>query len=211
MYTYFIKRLIDIISSIFLLGLLFPILLLIACVILIDIKEIPLFFQKRPGKNERIFTIIKFKTMKTQSEENEELLSDGRRISCSGRFLRKYSLDELSELWNILKGEMSFVGPRPLLIRYLPYYSPTEKKRHNVRPGMTGLAQVSGRNFLNWDKRLDLDAEYVENISFSLDVKIIIKTFFQLFHASGVSVNPDDAEGYLDEERAESFRPDYTD
>ena len=201
MYVYFIKRLIDIISGIFLSGLLFPIFLFIACGILIDMKEFPFFFQKRPGKNERIFTLIKFKTMKTQIDVNGKLLPDGKRISRTGRFLRKYSLDELPELWNVLKGDMSLVGPRPLLIRYLPYYSEAEKKRHDVRPGITGLAQVSGRNFLSWNNRLASDAEYVENISFSLDVKIILKTFFQLFCASGVSVNPDDAESYLDEER----------
>jgi len=204
MYILFFKRLIDIISSIFLLVLSVPILLFIACGIWINIKEFPVFFQKRPGKNERIFTIIKFKTMKMQLTENGELLPDGERLSGFGYFLRKYSFDELPELWNVLKGDMSLVGPRPLLVQYLPYYSESEKKRHDIRPGITGLAQVSGRNFLNWDKRLALDVEYVENISFSLDIKIIIKTFFQVFRASGVSVNPDDAETYLDEERGKT-------
>ena len=202
MYVRFIKRFIDLTVSIFLSGLLLPILPVIACLIWIDIKESPFFRQKRPGKNERIFTLLKFKTMETKTTKDGTLLPDGERISRSGRFLRKYSLDELPELWNIIKGDMSLVGPRPLLIRYLPYYSETEKKRHDIRPGITGPAQVSGRNFLNWDKRLALDVEYVENISFSSDLKIIIKTFFQLFRAEGVSVNPDEAESYLDEERS---------
>jgi len=201
MYDAFLKRLMDIVLSfIFLCGL-FPVLLLVMIAVLGDTGECPFFFQKRPGKNERIFTIVKFKTMKTVFDQNGNVLPDRDRMTPFGRFLRKYSLDELPELWNVLTGKMSLVGPRPLLERYLPYYTETEKKRHCIRPGITGAAQISGRNLLDWDKRLALDVEYVDRISFRTDVRILAATFLRVFRATGVSVDPDEAELYLDEWR----------
>lgn len=202
MYKAFFKRFIDFFGSIIFIVILFPILFLLAMVLFFDLREVPLFVQKRPGKNEKIFSIVKFKTMKTCFEADGKLMKDNFRITGIGAFLRKYSIDELPELWNVLKGDMSFVGPRPLLVQYLPYYKESEKKRHSVRPGITGLAQISGRNYLTWDKRLTLDVKYVENISFLLDMNICLKTFFRVFRAKGVAVDPDVAESYLNEERS---------
>ncbi len=195
------KRLLDIAFSFFLLVLLFPFLLTIAIVITFTMSEFPLFLQKRPGKNEKIFTLVKFKTMRNTQDKNSNILPDKERLTPLGSFLRKYSLDELPELWNVLCGDMSFVGPRPLLIQYLPFYTKIEKKRHAIRPGITGLAQISGRNYLEWNKRLSLDVEYVDNLSFSLDLKIIEATIRQVFKASGVAVNSEIVEPYLDEIR----------
>lgn len=158
----------------------------------------PVFFsQKRPGKDERIFKMYKFRTMTNEKDKFGNLLSDGKRITKFGSFLRKTSLDELPELINVIKGDMSLIGPRPLLIEYLPYYSNEEKKRHNVRPGITGLAQVSGRNFLDWDRRLALDIKYIEKLSFKLDVNIFLRTINVVLSSKDVSVNSDDAEPSL--------------
>ena len=147
----------------------------------------PFFTQDRPGKDEKIFKLIKFRSMSNKKDKDGSLLPDKERITGYGEFIRKTSLDELPELINILKGDMSIVGPRPLLIKYLPYYTDKEKIRHTVRPGLTGLAQISGRNNLDWDPRLALDVEYVENLSFANDVRIIINTIFKVFKREDVA------------------------
>ena len=147
----------------------------------------PVFFtQERPGRNAIPFKMIKFRTMTNERDSSGNLLADQLRITSLGRFIRKASLDELPELCNVLKGEMSIVGPRPLLLKYLPYYSERENKRHHVRPGITGLAQVNGRNLLTWDKRLEMDVQYVENLSFWLDMKIIILTIVNVIRQRDV-------------------------
>ncbi|MBP1934978.1 lipopolysaccharide/colanic/teichoic acid biosynthesis glycosyltransferase [Ammoniphilus resinae] len=161
--------------------------------------------QKRPGLNEKIFTMYKFRTMTDERDENGELLPDSVRLTKFGRFLRSTSLDELPELFNILKGDMSVVGPRPLIIRYLPFYTENEKLRHSVRPGLSGLAQISGRNHLNWEERLATDIEYVTNISFYLDIKIILKTIIKAFKREGVVVIDKAPLKDLDVERRNSF------
>ena len=152
----------------------------------------PFFYQLRPGKGERIFRIIKFKTMNDRCDANGQLLPDAERLTKIGAFVRKTSLDEIPQLLNVLKGDMSLIGPRPLLVKYLPYYSKREQLRHTVRPGITGLAQVNGRNKLNWDDRLELDAQYVENLSFLLDIKILFRTIINVLLRKDIAV------GYID-------------
>ena len=160
------KRLFDIFFSIFLLVILSPLLILIAILVWIFIGQPVLFSQARPGLNEKLFTLVKFRTMTNEKDSNGVLLEDSLRLKKFGKFLRSTSLDELPELWNILKGEMSFVGPRPLLVEYLPLYNDYQKRRHKVRPGITGWAQVNGRNSISWNERFKLDVWYVENQSF---------------------------------------------
>lgn len=181
MYRNYIKRILDVILSMIALVCLSPIILILwLCLTIANKGASAFFYQERPGKNEKIFKIYKFKSMTDECDKNGFLLPDVQRLTNIGRFIRKTSLDELPQLWNVFKGKMSFVGPRPLLIRYLPYYTPTEKLRHSVRPGITGLAQISGRNNLCWDKKLEYDVEYASNVSFILDSKIIYKTKMQL-------------------------------
>jgi lipopolysaccharide/colanic/teichoic acid biosynthesis glycosyltransferase len=174
--TSIIKRVMDIVVSIFGLFFLFPLYILILLVIKLRSSGPILFLQKRAGIDGKPFIIYKFRTMTNDHDENGDLLPDEQRITRLGRFLRRTSLDELPELWNVLKGDMSLVGPRPLLLEYLPYYTDREHKRHTIRPGITGLAQVSGRNQLGWDKRLELDVKYVEEYSLWLDMQILLKT-----------------------------------
>lgn len=176
MYQRYIKRLLDIILSGAALIVLSPILLLVAVLVRVKLGSPVIFHQKRPGKNEKIFTLCKFRTMTDAKDSEGNLLPDSVRLTKFGKLLRAMSLDELPELWNILKGDMSIIGPRPLLVSYLPYYSEREKLRHSVRPGLTGLAQVSGRNFIDWDKRLEKDVEYVENLTFMMDMKVLALT-----------------------------------
>ncbi|ULG74952.1 sugar transferase [Macrococcus brunensis] len=176
MYANFLKRPLGLLISLLLLIMLWPVMLIISILVLKYHGRPILFKQKRPGKNGKIFNMYKFRTMTNEKDKEGNLLPDEQRLTTFGTMLRRTSLDELPELFNIVKGEMSFVGPRPLLIKYLPYYSDIESRRHDVRPGLTGLAQVNGRNLLSWDKRLMLDVEYVENISFSNDLKILLKT-----------------------------------
>ena len=164
-----------------------PILLVLIIVGAISMKGNPFFIQERPGKNENIFKLIKFRTMTCEKDNMGKLLPDNKRLTKYGRFLRSTSLDELPELINILKGDMSIVGPRPLLPEYLPYYTEIEKHRHDVRPGLTGLAQVSGRNSLSWEERFQLDLCYVESIKFSNDVKIILDTVKKVLIRDGIS------------------------
>lgn len=197
----FIKRFLDILFSLFLLVILSPVFIVLFILIRIKIGS-PIFFrQKRPGKDEEIFELIKFRSMTNEKDENGNLLPDRDRLTKFGKFLRKSSLDELPELWCILKGDMSFVGPRPLSQYYLPYYTEEESIRHNVRPGLTGLAQINGRNKLDWDERLKLDIEYVKTLSFINDVKIFLKTFVKVFKGSDVVVSGTGKVGNLDEIR----------
>ncbi len=185
-YAKYIKRVLDFLLSTIALIILSPIILLLTMIGSIAVKGNPFFTQDRPGLNEKVFKLIKFRTMTNEKDENGEFLPDDIRIIPYGRFLRKTSLDELPELINIWKGNMAIVGPRPLLIRYLPYYTDGEKKRHSVRPGLTGLAQISGRNVLAWDSRLALDVEYVEHITFLGDLKIILKTVVKVIKREDV-------------------------
>lgn len=191
MYKKFFKRIID--FSLALIGLivLFPVGLIVYIVLLFVNKGNPFFYQKRPGKNEKVFSIIKFKSMTDKKDENGKLLPDADRVTKFGTFIRKTSLDEIPQLINILKGDMSLIGPRPLRVYYLPYYTEKEKIRHSIRPGITGLAQISGRNLLSWDDKLAKDVEYVENLSFINDVVIFFKTIRKVFVYNNTVFDPD--------------------
>lgn len=203
MYRRVVKRLIDILLSGVGLIVLSPVYLIVAVLVRVKLGSPVIFHQERPGYHEKIFTLCKFRTMTDARDEHGELLPDPVRLTKLGRLLRKTSLDELPELWNIFKGDMSLIGPRPLLVSYLPWYTEREKKRHSVRPGLTGLAQVSGRNFIEWDKRLEKDVEYVEHISFLLDLRILWRTVMVVFAKSDeVAEVTDDVEGNLAEIRA---------
>lgn len=197
MYNRYIKRLLDILISFIGIIVLFPMFCILMVLVRVKLGSPVIFRQRRPGKNEDIFTLYKFRTMTNQRDKFGKLLPDAERITKFGSGLRRSSLDELPELWNILKGDMSLVGPRPLLIEYLPYYSNREKLRHSVRPGLTGLAQVSGRNFINWDDRLALDVKYVEELTFKNDLKIILRTFMLVINREDIADDTDKVEGNL--------------
>lgn len=196
-YRHCIKRILDIIISGIALLLLSPVFLVLAILVRTKLGSPVIFHQERPGYREKIFTLCKFRTMTDERDENGELLPDARRLTPFGSFLRKTSLDELPELWNIFKGDMSLIGPRPLLVGYLPYYTERERLRHTVRPGLTGLSQVSGRNFLGWDERLAKDVEYVEHLNFLMDVKVFFQTIAVVFRSDDVSVDSEAVECYL--------------
>ncbi|MED1468854.1 sugar transferase [Bacillus salipaludis] len=185
------KRLFDISFGSFLLCLFSPIMLGVAIVVKVKLGSPILFKQKRVGYHERIFTLLKFRTMTDEKDEDGNDLPDSRRLTKVGLLIRRLSLDELPQLLNVVKGDMSLVGPRPLLVRYLPYYSLKERKRHTVRPGITGYAQVEGRNELDWNTRLALDVKYVENYSLLLDLKIILKTIIKTLKREGIANVPD--------------------
>lgn len=187
MYRKYVKRFLDIILAIIAIVITLPIFLLTGILVLIFLGKPAIFRQKRPGKDEKIFTMYKFRTMTKGKNHNGEMLPDELRLTKFGKFLRKTSLDEIPEFINILKGDMSFVGPRPLLIEYLPYYTKEEHHRHDVRPGLTGLAQVSGRNLLNWNDRFKKDIEYVYNLSFLFDLKIAFKTIYKVIKREGIN------------------------
>ena len=187
MYKNFLKRLIDFTLSLLAVIFLSPLLLLLMIVGFIEMSGNPFFTQQRPGKNEKIFKLIKFRTMNNKKDKFGNLLPDEVRLTKYGKFLRSTSLDELPELFNILKGDMSIVGPRPLLVKYLPYYNAEEKHRHDAVPGLTGLAQVSGRNALSWEDKFALDLKYVSNITFCGDIKIILQTVGKVFKREGIS------------------------
>lgn len=175
----------------FLLLILFsPIILIITILLLIANRGRPFFLQERPGKNEKIFRIVKFKTMNDKKDESGQLLSDKERITPIGQFIRRTSLDELPQLFNILSGDMSFIGPRPLFVKYLSFYNNFEKRRHNVKPGITGLSQINGRNIILWEDRIKLDIEYVDNLSFTMDVKILIKTIINVIKRKDILAIP---------------------
>lgn len=181
-----IKRILDFALSSFALLLFSPVFMILTVVGVFAVKGNPFFVQERPGLQEKIFKLIKFRTMSNERDEAGNLLPDEMRLNSYGRFLRATSLDELPELLNIWKGDMAIVGPRPLLTRYLPFYTETERKRHTVRPGLTGLAQISGRNALAWDSRLALDVKYAEHITFLGDVKIILMTVVKVIKREDV-------------------------
>ena len=200
-YSKYIKRLLDILISLTFIVLFSWLYLILVILVRIKLGSPVLFCQERPGYNEKIFKLYKFRTMTDKRDEKGNLLPDSERLTKFGSMLRSTSLDELPEMFNILKGDMSLIGPRPLLIEYLPYYTEEERLRHSVRPGLTGLAQVSGRNYLAWDKRLAKDVEYVNHISFIMDLRIIIKTIMVVFKKEDVSVDTNVVEGYLWDER----------
>lgn len=182
-----LKYLFDFSFSFLILILILPIILLVFVILLIDLNESPFFIQKRPGFKGKVFSLYKFKTMKTIFDNKGKLVSDNNRLTFFGKIIRMLSIDELPQLVNILKGEMSFIGPRPLLLEYLPLYSSKEMKRHDVIPGISGYAQVSGRNSISWKEKFKLDLYYVENQSFFLDLKILILTFKNVFTATGIN------------------------
>ncbi|TDL99952.1 MAG: lipid carrier--UDP-N-acetylgalactosaminyltransferase [Flavobacteriaceae bacterium] len=189
MYPKLIKPCIDFVGSLLGCIILFPIFLLVFFFLALSNKGTPLFFQKRPGKNGKIFEIIKFKTMNDNKDENGNLLPDEKRLTKVGGFVRKTSLDEIPQLINVLKGDMSLIGPRPLLPEYLPLYTKEQAKRHDVKPGITGWAQVNGRNAISWKEKFEYDVWYVKNCSFLLDVKILILTVKKVFVSEGISSN----------------------
>ena len=186
-YRRFVKRLFDILLSGLALIVSSPILLVTALLVRLKLGSPVLFTQERPGLHEKIFKMYKFRTMTDARDENGELLSDGERLTSFGKALRATSLDELPEFINIFKGDMSFVGPRPLLVRYLPRYNEEQRHRHDVLPGLTGLAQVNGRNALSWEKKFEYDVEYARNVSFALDMKIIFMTVGKVLKRDGIS------------------------
>lgn len=185
MYKNFIKRVLDIIISLCGIIILSPIYLILWILVRVKLGSPALFTQERPGRNEKVFKLYKFRTMTDARDEKGELLPDEVRLTRFGRILRSTSLDELPELFNIVKGDMSLIGPRPLLVRYLPYYTEAERHRHDVRPGLTGLAQVNGRNALGWEDRFAYDLQYVENCSFLLDIKVLAMTAGKVLKRSG--------------------------
>ena len=187
MYAKYVKRPLDFILSLIAIIILSPLLLIVAILVRIKLGKPVIFKQQRPGKNEKIFTLYKFRTMTDKIDENGNLLPDEQRLTKFGKALRSTSLDELPELWNILKGDMAIVGPRPLLVEYLPLYNEKQKLRHDVRPGLTGLAQISGRNAITWEEKFKDDLEYVNNITFIQDAKIILKTITKVFKREGIS------------------------
>lgn len=187
MYSKFVKRLLDLLLSLTALILLSPLLLLLTGIGAVVMRGNPFFTQLRPGLREKPFRLIKFRTMTNQRDADGALLPDALRLNQYGRFLRAASLDELPELINILKGDMSLVGPRPLLMEYLEYYNDSQRRRHDVRPGLTGLAQVHGRNAQTWEERFEWDLQYVEQLCFSLDVRIVLKTVVAVLRHEGIS------------------------
>ena len=205
MYAKYGKRILDAVLSFCALTVLSPVLLVLIVLGAVMMKGNPFFTQLRPGKDEKIFRLIKFRTMTCEKDQDGNLLPDEQRLNRYGKLLRSTSLDELPELINILKGDMSLVGPRPLLVEYLPYYTQEEKRRHTVRPGLTGLAQVKGRNFVGWEDRFRWDCKYIDDISFVNDMKIIIATVVQVVKQSDVSVCTD-VEGNLAEIRAAALQ-----
>jgi len=187
MHKYFLKRTIDLIVAFFLLLFLSPFFLIIIVSLFFANHGKPFFLQPRPGKNERIFKVIKFKTMTDEKDEAGNFLPDAQRMTKIGKFVRSTSLDELPQLINVLKGDMSLIGPRPLLIQYLPLYSKEQSRRHNVRPGITGWAQVNGRNAISWQKKFDYDIWYIDNISLLLDLRILYLTVKKVFIREGIN------------------------
>lgn len=188
MYAKYIKRILDFVLSLVALIVLLPVLLIVAILVRVKLGSPVIFKQQRPGKNEKIFTLYKFRTMTDKKDENGNLLPDSERLTKFGKFLRSTSLDELPELVNILKGDMAIVGPRPLLVKYLPYYTEEEKHRHDVRPGLTGLAQVSGRNNLDWNERFETDLKYVNSNSFKGDLTIILNTIKSVLKHNDIEI-----------------------
>ena len=187
LYQSFFKRLLDFSAALLGFIILSPIFIVITLFLAIANEGKPFFFQTRPGKNEKLFDIIKFKTMNDKKDAEGNLLSDAERLTKVGQFVRKTSLDEIPQLLNVIKGDMSLIGPRPLLPEYLELYNETQKRRHEVRPGITGWAQVNGRNAISWEQKFEYDVWYVENITFLLDIKILFLTIKKVFVSEGIS------------------------
>lgn len=211
-YTKYIKRELDFIISLAAIIILLPAFLLLTVIGAAAMRGNPFFTQERPGRinkksgTETRFRLVKFRTMTNEKDADGKLLPDDKRLKKYGKFLRSTSLDELPELFNIFIGNMSIVGPRPLLCEYLPYYTEVERHRHDVRPGLTGWAQVNGRNSVSWDRRFQYDVEYVENISLKFDIKIIIRTVSAVFHRSGVAEDTRQAEGNFAQIREKALK-----
>lgn len=206
MYKKVIKRLLDILLSLIGIIVASPILIILYILVVIFMGFPAIFKQPRPGKNEKIFNLYKFRTMTNKKDKNGKLLPDEKRLTKFGKFLRKTSLDELPELFNILFGQMSFIGPRPLLVEYLDYYTEEEHHRHDVTPGLTGWAQVNGRNLLNWDQRFQYDLEYVNNLTFKMDLKVIFKTIKVVLFREGISDGKTQTMTFLTEERKKPWK-----
>lgn len=187
MYRFIIKRLFDLFASLLVFLLLFPFIFFIFILLLIVNQGAPIFVQVRPGKNNKVFKLLKFKTMSDKRDAEGKLLPDKDRLTGIGRFIRSTSMDELPQLINVLKGDMSLVGPRPLLVKYLPLYTPEQARRHEVRPGITGWTQVSGRNSLSWEEKFKLDVWYVDHLSFALDIKILWLTLIKVLKREGIN------------------------
>lgn len=187
MYKKYMKRLLDFLLSLIAIIVLSPVLLIVYILVRIKLGTPAIFKQKRPGKDEKIFTLYKFRTMTDERDEDGNLLPDEKRLTKFGKMLRSTSLDELPELINILKGDMAIVGPRPLLVEYLELYNEQQKHRHDVRPGLTGLAQVNGRNALSWEDKFNTDIVYINNVTFLEDIKIVLKTVQKVFKREGIS------------------------
>jgi undecaprenyl phosphate N,N'-diacetylbacillosamine 1-phosphate transferase len=196
MYRNFLKPLLDVLLSVLALVVLSP--LFILCIILLFFANSgkPFFLQRRPGKNEKIFTVIKFKTMNDKKDAQGNLLPDEQRLTAIGKFIRKTSLDEMPQLINVVKGDMSLIGPRPLLVEYLPLYNEFEKRRHEVKPGITGWAQVNGRNAISWKQKFEYDIWYIDHLSFIVDIKILFLSVVKILQAKGIS-----SEGFATMER----------
>jgi lipopolysaccharide/colanic/teichoic acid biosynthesis glycosyltransferase len=186
MYAKFFKRVLDVLVALTGLTVLFPVLLALTLIGTAAMGGNPFFTQLRPGKNEKLFRLVKFRSMNNRRDARGELLPDEKRLTGYGRFLRASSLDELPELWNILRGDMSLVGPRPLLVKYLPLYTEAQRHRHDVRPGLTGYAQVHGRNAVSWEERFVLDLQYIENITFRNDITILFHTVRAVLRREGI-------------------------
>ena len=191
MYTNIIKLIVDKFFSFFALLLLFPVIFLFTVLLFFINSGSPFYYQQRIGKNAKQFTLIKFVTMSNNSDTNGNLLPDYQRITFFGKFMRFFSIDELPQLFNVLKGDMSLIGPRPLLVKYLPLYNEYQSRRHEVRPGMTGWAVVNGRNALSWEEKFNLDVWYVDHVSFTLDVKIMWMTFLKVLIPHGINSSDD--------------------
>ena len=188
MYAKYFKRILDFILSLIAIIILSPVFLIVAILVKIKLGSPVIFKQERPGKDEKIFTLYKFRTMTDKKDENGNLLPDSERLTKFGKTLRSTSLDELPELFNIIKGDMSIVGPRPLAVQYLPYYTDEERHRHDVRPGLTGLAQIHGRNLLNWEDRFKYDIDYTKDITVLNDLNIILKTMIKVFKREDIAI-----------------------
>ena len=187
MYKKYIKRLLDFILSLIALIVLSPLMIIIYILVIIKLGRPGIFKQQRPGKDEKLFTLYKFRTMTDEKDENGNLLADSERLTRFGKILRSTSLDELPELINIIKGDMAIVGPRPLLVEYLPLYNKEQKHRHDVRPGLTGLAQINGRNSISWENKFNDDIEYIHNINFLYDTKIVLMTIIKVLKREGIT------------------------
>lgn len=204
LYQKYLKPFLDFVVALLGFVILSPLFVVVVILLFIANDGKPFFFQLRPGLHEKIFKVIKFKTMNDKKDKNGNLLPDSERLTRLGQFIRKTSLDEIPQLLNVIKGDMSLIGPRPLLIKYLPYFTQMERKRFTVKPGITGWAQVNGRNNLDWDKRFKLDVYYVENLSFKLDIIIIIKTLKNIVTSEGIVVDPRALMSDLDIERKDT-------